>query len=88
VWAMKKGRWPVCSGLLQPLCDETMPSWQFTADHRTQMFQRIVAVANDILDGRVDPTPTPAKCRYCDVKHACPVKGRGPKSGRVAVGGA
>jgi hypothetical protein len=88
VWAMKKGKWPVRSGLLQPLCDETMPSWQFTADHRTQMFQRIVAVANDILDGRVDPTPSPSKCHYCDVKHACPVKGAGPKSGRVKVGGA
>ncbi len=88
VWAMKKGRWPVRSGLLQPLCKETMPSWEFTADHRLQMLQRIVSVANDILDGRVDPTPSPAKCHYCDVKHACPVKGAGPKSGRVKVAGA
>ncbi len=79
VWGMGKG-WPVRSGLLQPLCDETTPCWQFTQDHRMQMFQRIVAVAHDIWSGRLDPKVQPA-CKYCDVRHACPAKGGG--SGRV-----
>jgi hypothetical protein len=81
VWGMTKGKWPARSGLLQPLCDETMPSWQFTADHRLEMFNRIVAVAGDILRGRLDPTPSTSKCQYCDVRHACPAKGGG--RGRV-----
>lgn len=85
MWAMTK-RWPVRSGLLQPLCKETMPSWQFTMDHRTQMLTRIVTVAQDIWAGRVDPKPEKGKCGNCEVRHACPAKG-GAGRGRVTIGG-
>lgn len=76
VWCMKR-QWPVQSGLLQPLCTETAPRWNFTADHRTQMLQRIVSTAGDILAGRLDPRPEKARCAYCEVRHTCPVKGGG-----------
>lgn len=71
VWVMKKGTWPVRSGLLQPLCDDTAPSWKFTQDHRIQMFQRIVQTATDIWEGRVAPKKDSAGCSYCEVRHAC-----------------
>lgn len=85
VWAMTK-QWPVRSGLLQPLCNETMPNWQFTMDHRTQMLARIVSVANDIWAGRLDPKPEKGKCGNCEVRHACPAKG-GSGRGRTVIGG-
>jgi hypothetical protein len=83
-WAMTK-QWPVRSGLLQPLCDETMPNWQFTMDHRTQMLARIVAVAGDMWAGRLDPKPEKGKCGRCEVRHACPIKGG--TRGRTPIGG-
>ena len=79
VWGMT-GTWPVYSGLLQPMCNETTPRWCFTQDQRVQMFGRITSVAHDIMAGRLDPKPG-AQCRYCDVRHACSVKGGG--RGRV-----
>lgn len=79
-----KGKWPVRSGLLQPLCDDTAPSWTFTMQNRTDIMNRIVSVAGDIFTGRLDPTPSTSKCRYCDVRHACPVKGGG--RGRAPLG--
>lgn len=82
VWCMKK-EWPERSGLLQPLCEDTAPEWNFTMEHRTQMLQRIVSVATDILAGRLDPKPEKARCGYCEVRHACPVKGGG--RGRVTM---
>jgi hypothetical protein len=82
VWCMK-GQWPERSGLLQPLCAETMPSWEFTMDHRTQMLHRIVSTAGDIWAGRLDPKPSPSMCPRCEVRHACPIKGGG--RGRVAM---
>lgn len=82
MWGQGHG-WAVRSGLLQPLCAETMPEFRFTADDRLAMFQRIQKVAFDILDGRLDPKPQPG-CKYCDVRHACSVKGGG--RGRVPLG--
>lgn len=82
VWGMTR-QWPVCSGLFQPLCDETTPMWQFTMDHRTQMLQRIVSVAGDIWAGRLDPKPEKSRCGMCEVRHACPLKGSG--RGRVSL---
>jgi hypothetical protein len=82
MWVMKK-EWPERSGLLQPLCTETAPSWQFTMDHRTQMLGRIVSACADIWTGRLDPKPEKSRCSYCEVKAACPVKG--PRRGRVPL---
>lgn len=82
VWGMTR-QWPVVSGLLQPLCDETTPMWQFSMDHRTQMLQRIVATASDIWTGRLDPKPEKHLCGHCEVRHSCPLKGGG--RGRVAM---
>jgi hypothetical protein len=85
VWGMTK-QWPVRSGLFQPLCNETVPNWQFTKDHRVQMLSRIVSVAGDIWAGRLDPKPDKHKCGRCEVRHACPLKGGG--RGRAPLGGA
>lgn len=85
VWCMKK-QWPVRSGLLQPLCDDTAPVWNFTLEQRTQMLARIVATATEILDGRLDPKPSKAMCGQCEVRASCPVKGGG--RGRVQTWGA
>lgn len=76
MWCKRK-EWANRSGLLQPLCDDTAPSWSFTIDHRTQMLQRIVQTAGDILAGRLDPKPAKSKCGMCEVRHACPLKGGG-----------
>jgi PD-(D/E)XK nuclease superfamily len=82
VWGMTR-QWPVLSGLLQPLCQETQPVWRFTMEHRTQMLQRIVVTAGDIWAGRLDPNPDKHLCGYCSVRHACPLKGGG--RGRVIM---
>lgn len=76
MWCKRK-QWATRSGLLQPLCDDPEPNWSFTMDHRTQMLQRIVSVAGDILAGRVDPKPSQSLCGRCEVRHACPLKGGG-----------
>lgn len=74
-WAAKTGKWPVRSGLIQPMCDQPVIAFDFSQDNgaaRTQIMQRIISTANDIWAGRLDPKADNQDCVYCPVRHACP----------------
>lgn len=81
--AMQK-KWPKAAGLIQPMCDEPLPVWQFSEQDYREMFARITSFAGDRLAGRVQPKQDNTGCRYCEVRGVCPKfpKGRG----RVGLG--
>lgn len=82
--AAMTGKWPAAAGLIQPLCEEQLPMFQFSKDDRTQLYQRIVRVASDIWSGNVLPKVDNKGCNRCAARPACPKfpKGRG----RVPLG--
>jgi len=59
------------TGLLQPLCTDTVKSFEISADKRAQMLQRISSMAKDLWEGNVEPRDDNKYCNYCAVKHAC-----------------
>jgi hypothetical protein len=69
-WGMT-GRWPEVSRLIQPMCDQRVLEFKFTAEHRRQMFVTICNVANDIWRDNLPPKKDSTGCSYCPVKHAC-----------------
>lgn len=82
--AAMTGKWPAAAGLIQPLCKEQLPMFQFSKDDRTQLYQRIVKVATDIWSGNILPKVDNKGCNRCPTRPACPKfpKGRG----RVPLG--
>jgi len=82
--AAMRGQWPQAAGLIQPMCDEPLPVWQFTEQDYREMFARITSFAHDRWAGRVQPKADNQGCAYCEVRGACPKfpKGRG----RVSLG--
>jgi hypothetical protein len=82
--AALRGQWPKAAGLIQPMCDEPLPMWEFTEQDYREMFARITSFAHDRWAGRVQPKQDNAGCTYCEVRGVCPKfpKGRG----RVPLG--
>lgn len=70
-FAMLK-EWPVSSGILQPMCQQQVLNFTFTADHRREMLARIQRVANQQWTGIHRPKESDAGCNWCPVQHACP----------------
>lgn len=60
------------SGLLQPLCKDPVKGFEITEDKRSQLLQRIMAMASDLWNDDVAPRTDNRYCGYCAVKHACP----------------
>lgn len=65
------GQGAEATGLLQPMCDNRYPHFRFTDEDRAQMRQRIVLMANDIMNNVTTPRPDTTLCTYCNVRHAC-----------------
>lgn len=68
---LKFGQPTVMTGLLQPLCEERVKPYYPSADSRSQLLQRIQAMAYDVKNEVKTPRPDASMCGYCDVKHAC-----------------
>jgi hypothetical protein len=83
-WGMT-GHWPEVSRLLQPMCEEQVLEFRFTADQRREMFVTICSVASDIWAGNLPPKADNAGCDWCAVKAACPKFAHG--RGRVPLAG-
>lgn len=60
------------SGLLQPLCDIEVKTFEISDDKRNQLLQRVMSMATDLWNGDVAPRVDNRYCGYCAVKHACP----------------
>lgn len=74
-WRAGSGEWPVRSGLIQPMCDQPVISFDFGQNNdaaRNQLMGRIIGTANDIWAGRLDPKADSDGCGWCPVRHACP----------------
>lgn len=89
--AMKilKKEWPVRSALIQPMCDEQVMPFTFTADDRRDLMTRICRLATDIWAGRTAPKASAEGCQQCFVHHACPkYASTGGRTSLLAIGGA
>jgi hypothetical protein len=58
-------------GLLQPLCPEPFLPYSLDDTRRSQLLQRVIAMAQDIWAGVDTPNGSPSACSFCDVKFAC-----------------
>lgn len=83
------GKWPVVSGLIQPLCEQQVMEFQFTEEDRRVMLTRIAGTATDIWKGNTFPKASSEGCQYCPVRHACPkYKSIGGRVSLAAAAGA
>jgi hypothetical protein len=66
-----EGEYTYFTGLLQPLCKKPDPGFRLGEDDRSQLMQRVLAMANDVWKEDFTPTKDTNACYWCDVKHAC-----------------
>jgi hypothetical protein len=81
------GRFPVMTGLIQPMCDQRVLPVAVDEQAVREMSGRIVKTAHDIWAGRLLPKADDAGClgAYgCPVQHACP-KFKMGRPGRVSL---
>jgi PD-(D/E)XK nuclease superfamily len=81
------GKWPVMSGLFQPMCDQPVLPVTVTPQAIREMAGRIERVAGDIWAGRMPAKPDAYRCGSCEVRHACPAWGVPDPSGTVQMVG-
>lgn len=62
----------VGTGLLQPLCTPRVKHYTPTDQSRTELLQRINAMARDIWNSNFPMVEGTDLCGWCEVKHACP----------------
>lgn len=78
--AIMTGKFPVMTGLIQPMCEQRVLPIAVTEQALREMGSRIERVARDIWLGRLAPKESNEGCAYCEVNHACPkydIPGRG-----------
>lgn len=76
------GAYPEVSGLIQPMCEQQVLSFYFTAEHRMEALQQIVRYCQATWAGDVAPKDGTSGCDRCEVRHAC-VRYAAPAHGRV-----
>jgi hypothetical protein len=59
-------------GLIQPMCDEPVLTFDITPELRRQMWGRIAGMATDIWRADTSCKDGTTGCNYCEVNHACP----------------
>jgi hypothetical protein len=80
------GRWPVMTGLMQPMCTQRVLPVSITPQAVRETWGAIERTAQDIWAGRLSPKADNDGCSYCPVHNACP-KFRVSGTGRVALAG-
>lgn len=60
------------TGLFQPLCPKPIYPYQVTDQLRSEMYQRIVKVANDVWANDNRPNTHNKFCGNCEMRNACP----------------
>lgn len=58
-------------GLIQPMCNERLLTFEVTDEDRRNLMIRIQRYAHDVWAGERRCTQDTSKCHWCDVKHAC-----------------
>jgi PD-(D/E)XK nuclease superfamily len=84
MWGQTR-EWPITSGLIQPMCDNQLPHFQFSMEDRTQMFAVIERTARDIWRDDLLPKEDCKGCADCDVRHACPKFATSMRRGRAQL---
>ena len=79
-----RGRFPVMTGLIQPMCTERVLPVTITEQAVREMAARITRTANDIWAGKVAPKVS-SDCGWCDVQRVCPAFNLPTRPGRVAL---
>ena len=69
--AAMTGKFPVMTGLLQPMCDQQVLPVTVTPQALREMGTRIERLARDIWAGDLAPKADNDGCDYCPVMHAC-----------------
>lgn len=87
--AEQLGRWPVKTGLIQPMCDTRVLAFDIEPDAIREMAGRIERVAHARWRGPLAPKVSDTGCQYCEVRHACPKfkTAPGQKRGLAAIPG-
>lgn len=67
-----RGEHPRLTGLIQPMCDEPLLTFQFDAEARRIMFARILRYVEDVKAANEQCRADTSGCSWCEVKHACP----------------
>lgn len=79
------GRFPVMTGLIQPMCAERVLPVTITDQAVREMAARITRTANDIWAGRLAPKAGNEGCNWCEVMRVCPKFALPTRPGRVAL---
>lgn len=79
------GRFPVMTGLIQPMCAQQVLPVTITDQAVREMAARIERTANDIWAGRVGPKAGNEGCDWCEVQRLCPKFNLPARPGRVAL---
>lgn len=80
-----KGKFPVKTGLIQPMCTQQVLPVDVTPQAVREMSARITRTAHDIWAGRLAPKEDDDGCSWCPVHDACPKFSFGGKTGRVSL---
>jgi hypothetical protein len=70
--AAMRGRLPVKTGIIQPMCSEQVLPFDVGMTAVREMSWRIERTAHDIWAGRVHPKADDEGCDWCDVQRVCP----------------
>lgn len=79
------GRFSVGGALIQPMCDERVLFFEFTAAHRAELAQHLINYCHDVWRGDHAPKAGTQGCDRCDVRHACVRYAVPSGSGRAAL---
>jgi hypothetical protein len=70
--AAMTGKFPVMTGLIQPMCDQQVLPVEITEQAKREMAARIERTVADIWASRLAPKADDKGCDWCAVKAACP----------------
>ena len=84
-WKALNGFSPSKSGLIQPMCRETVKPIEITDVERNDLVKDIMKYVRAVWVGDYTPKKDNKGCDYCSVKHACPKYAAKPGSRKVSL---
>lgn len=69
---LERGEHTRFAGLIQPMCDQQLLTFEFDGDARRAMLARILRYVSDVQAANEQCRADTSGCSWCEVKHACP----------------